>query len=390
MNEFPTHPEENPVRPDAEERPPAVDVPPCCDPAMPAFQETPGEESALVRDFLKREFFYIVVVFLVMLTGLFQTWRAYKTREPASSVEPILVGELDTRVAEKIEVLKEANHPVALVATGVGLLRSTLFWAGIAIAVLVLALWIARGCILAPIPSNASPWGLWDVLKVAALFAGGGALLMAILRANDIQAFASSRTPTASILASLLLIGAAIVVIREEHRASLADIGIRRDGFVRGVILGLIAFVLLQPILHGLATLHAKAADSFPPTLQRSAHELLVTPSGPAFLLGIFAAVVIAPVTEEILFRGLLLPALRRWMRPLAAVWLSAAFFGAAHASEADVFVLVPMFVMGVVLGYLYDRTRTLAASLTAHITYNALVVLNLMTCRFVLMAEVS
>jgi len=396
MNEAPPHSEENPTRHDANEPPPAHTTPPCGD--TPALAFPPGKakgSSAGAGGFLKREFFYIIVLLLVVLAGSLRTWRAFETRQPTSSVDPVFQRDLDQRFEEKLEALKAVNHPRALFAVGVGFLNLALLCGGIGIALVVLALWISRGCILAPMASDAPPWGLWDVLKVAALFAGGGALFMLILRAETIQAFASPRTPAAFVLSGLLLIGAAIVVAREERGARLEDLGIKRAGFVRGVVLGLLAFVLLQPVLYGLGRAHAEAAKAWPrtiphPFLQQPAHELLATPSLLAFLLGVFSVVVIAPVAEELLFRGLLLPALRRWAKPLAAVWLSGAFFGAAHASQADMFVFLPMFVMGVVLGYLYDRTRTLAAPLAAHATYNALVVLQLLAYRLVLTAQVS
>lgn len=87
--------------------------------------------------------------------------------------------------------------------------------------------------------------------------------------------------------------------------------------------------------------------------------------------LTVFAVVILAPIGEELLFRGLLLRALVRRIRFWPAATITALLFTAAHA---DAYLLWPRAIAlvgtGVVLAWLY-RWRGYWASVTAHATVN-------------------
>lgn len=83
--------------------------------------------------------------------------------------------------------------------------------------------------------------------------------------------------------------------------------------------------------------------------------------------LMLFAALVVAPITEEFLFRGILL---HRWgtkwgIRP--AIMLTSAFFGVLHSN------LIGLFVFGVVMALLYLHSRSLIVPIVAHAMNNAI-----------------
>jgi hypothetical protein len=85
----------------------------------------------------------------------------------------------------------------------------------------------------------------------------------------------------------------------------------------------------------------------------------------------------IAPVCEELLFRGLLLRALRRRLSPDAAVALSALAFALAHPMLAPTwgtFAVVPaLFALGAVSGVMALRRGDLSVSILLHIGFNLL-----------------
>jgi len=87
-------------------------------------------------------------------------------------------------------------------------------------------------------------------------------------------------------------------------------------------------------------------------------------------------AVVVAPLFEETLFRGVLLPALGPWLGNRGAVLLSAALFAAAHLSLAE---WLPLFVLGCGLGTLRLRSGRLAPSVLMHALWNTLTCVNLL-----------
>ncbi len=94
---------------------------------------------------------------------------------------------------------------------------------------------------------------------------------------------------------------------------------------------------------------------------------------GGGLALVIAVVVLLAPVFEEIFFRGLFYSALRRKMGPRAAVAINGLIFGALHFQPLYMISLV---LVGMVLAYLYEKTDSLYASMTAHALYNLVVVL--------------
>jgi len=105
--------------------------------------------------------------------------------------------------------------------------------------------------------------------------------------------------------------------------------------------------------------------------------ELVLQGSDP-WALACFAvtAVVVAPLFEEILFRGVLLPVLGTWLGPTGAVALSAALFAAAHLSLGE---WIPLFLLGIGLGVLRLRSGRLASCVLLHAFWNSLTFANLL-----------
>ena len=81
-----------------------------------------------------------------------------------------------------------------------------------------------------------------------------------------------------------------------------------------------------------------------------------------------FTAVVLAPVVEEILFRGVLYPAIKQRGYPRTALIGTSLLFAAIHGS---LMTLVPLFFLAAVFVWLYERTGTLAAPIAAHSFFN-------------------
>jgi uncharacterized protein len=86
--------------------------------------------------------------------------------------------------------------------------------------------------------------------------------------------------------------------------------------------------------------------------------------------LGFTAVAVMAPLVEELLFRGYLQTALSHRMPPLAAVALSALAFAAVHMQ----FYATPaLWVLGFAFGYLYYKTGSLRFNIVLHMFNNGL-----------------
>jgi len=94
-----------------------------------------------------------------------------------------------------------------------------------------------------------------------------------------------------------------------------------------------------------------------------------------ALLIFFLTASVAAPVFEEIMFRGFLLPSLTRYLPVWGAILASSLLFAIAHLSLSEV---LPLATLGVVLGFVYSRSRNLLSSILLHSLWNAGTLLSL------------
>ena len=79
---------------------------------------------------------------------------------------------------------------------------------------------------------------------------------------------------------------------------------------------------------------------------------------------------IVAPVFEEILFRGKLYELLRAKSSPIVSALLSALMFGLMHLEPV---VVVEGFVVGIFLSYIYLRTKSIFAPIILHMCNNTL-----------------
>jgi len=77
---------------------------------------------------------------------------------------------------------------------------------------------------------------------------------------------------------------------------------------------------------------------------------------------------VAAPIFEEIIFRGFLLPSLTRYFPLWGAIAFSSLLFSVAHLSLSEV---LPLMTLGMVLGFVYTRSGNLLAPILLHSLWN-------------------
>lgn len=82
---------------------------------------------------------------------------------------------------------------------------------------------------------------------------------------------------------------------------------------------------------------------------------------------------VIAPICEELLFRGYIFTALRNWRGTLPAALITGLLFGGVHVGSAPALDLVPLAGLGFGLCLLYRYTGSLYPSIAAHSLNNSI-----------------
>ncbi len=87
--------------------------------------------------------------------------------------------------------------------------------------------------------------------------------------------------------------------------------------------------------------------------------------------LGFLVIAVFVPIAEEGVFRGAILRKLLEYnAKPIVPILVSAVIFGAVHGNLAQ---FLNAFLMGIVLGFLYYRTRSILPGIIVHLTNNGI-----------------
>lgn len=168
-----------------------------------------------------------------------------------------------------------------------------------------------------------------------------------------------------------VLVGTTVLASRRRGTGRLSvDLGLRveRGDVLPGVLAGLGSQFLLLPLLYLPFELLSDDLN-----VSEKAEETLGVASGGSLLLLAILVIGIAPVVEELFFRGLLQRTLAQWVPPLGAVGLSALLFGVTHFQPVQ---LLGLIAFGLVLGRLAQRSGRLGPSVMAHMSFNAASVL--------------
>jgi len=107
---------------------------------------------------------------------------------------------------------------------------------------------------------------------------------------------------------------------------------------------------------------HIEAPQQEAIDILRNAHSAL-----PVALL-LLSAIVIAPISEELIFRAGVFRYVRTRLPRWAALLLPAAIFGAMHANLAS---FAPLVALGIVFSLAYERTGRISTSMVAHALFN-------------------
>ena len=166
----------------------------------------------------------------------------------------------------------------------------------------------------------------------------------------------------APLLGVLLPVALVIRTTRVPVREQLWLYGLSRAQWI-GVMLAATGAV---PVCYAAGALNAAWTPPDPEYYEL--FQALAPSDFPSAIAGFVAVVICVPLGEEILFRFLLLGVLARHVHAVAAVVAAGVLFAAAHAAP---FVLLPIGILGIVLGLLTVWSRTLTAAWIGHAVFN-------------------
>ena len=160
-------------------------------------------------------------------------------------------------------------------------------------------------------------------------------------------------------------------VFLKAHQMSWWDfVGLRQRILLRALLQALIVGVVLVPLALALNSAAAEVMKlvGLTPELQPTIKVLQESGSLPRRLSFAVAAVLLAPVVEESLFRGILYPAIKQQGFPKTALLGTSLLFAAIHV---NLMTFLPLTVFALVMVFLYEKTDTLLAPIFAHCLFN-------------------
>lgn len=216
------------------------------------------------------------------------------------------------------------------------------------------------------------PWKVTDVaIATAVVFAG----FFVFLLLNDLvfeligideKAFL---TPWLAALLGVAMLAAVWVFGIRKYRAPLHLLGLRFPRTPRSLTMPWVALIgSLAFTAAYVAVVEALGVDSLVPP--RVAEDILG--DGAVRVVNTVVFVGWAPFAEEVFFRGFLLAALVPFLGPARAAIVGSAVFAAAHLIPGS---MIPIFVTGLLLSWLYLRSRSIWPPLVAHAAQNLIAV---------------
>lgn len=168
--------------------------------------------------------------------------------------------------------------------------------------------------------------------------------------------------------------GLALVLVwrfTREHETNWAEAFGFRNRPSRAVALGALAVIVFLPMGRLLQLLSIKLLTllHLDPSAQTAVEVLRFASRGPGLLAFALVTVVVVPLAEELVFRGILYPAIKYAGFPRLALWGTSALFAAIHFNLA---IFLPLLLLALVLTWLYEKTDNLLATIAAHSLFNA------------------
>ncbi len=170
--------------------------------------------------------------------------------------------------------------------------------------------------------------------------------------------------------------GASLVLIHfflKEHGMSWTHaFGFKSGKPFRCLFLGLCAGLISFPMVIGLGQFSALCMTliGVEPQSQQTVEVLKSTLSVTHQIVFGIMIIFVAPLAEEIIFRGILYPLMKKNGHRYTALWGSSLLFGLIHS---NVMTFVPLTLFSVFLTLLYEKTDNLTTPMVTHGVFNAL-----------------
>jgi len=280
-------------------------------------------------------------------------------------------------------VIPGGDAPIA--TPGEAFLTSWMTWVSLTLSAASLTfLWRVRAIrpgVLTPSQHRGDPipahlWFIAAVVSFLALFIGGNSIALFLPKSMDL---ASTPVKASLGMCGFLVAATVSILMARMLRRAAPDSGLTAPP--RRWALGLVCLPLAMPLVYlagGVSELiYSLSTDSrvsdpiAHPTLQSIVNE----PTSPWAWVLVFTAVVLAPIHEELVYRGFVQTAvIRTGAPPWAAILTTSALFALIHrSSDVPWYAIGTLFAFSLCLGFAFERSRSIAVPIAMHMGFNAL-----------------
>jgi uncharacterized protein len=180
---------------------------------------------------------------------------------------------------------------------------------------------------------------------------------------------------------AILSLMAGIVLLIYRQRGLLPDaLGLHPKHPVQVItwtVAAYIVFFILSIVLEQLGLEHWLSARLGEQQNQQIVNEMMATQENQKRFIMLLGACVIAPIAEEIVFRGYLYPVVKRFTEPVIAAIFTGVIFGAIHG---QIWAVIPLSLFGILLAVLYEKSGSIWACILCHGMFNTINVFFMLT----------
>jgi membrane protease YdiL (CAAX protease family) len=198
-----------------------------------------------------------------------------------------------------------------------------------------------------------------------------GSVAAGLLRHAGVHGFRRDESVGSLLLATLSFHGAVLVlgaVFLKFQNTTLREV-LGAAGWKRNLGLPCVVLLVVAPVMFGLKSVSELVLVKLHwPVEDQEAVELILGASVWMRCYMVFFAIILAPVAEEFVFRGLLFSTAKRYGWPRLG-WIGVSLLFALVHFNVPTFL--PLFVLALGLTWLYDKTEGLLAPIIAHSLFN-------------------
>jgi membrane protease YdiL (CAAX protease family) len=240
-------------------------------------------------------------------------------------------------------------------------------------------------------------WGLRDVVKVFLLYLF--MMLVGIPVFLKVVELIFGLDLVETFGQNIVLLGLSLVVniitclyifhiVQAGYGLPVSSLGLKTHNWKSDILIGLKHYLIVLPLIiaSGFIVNYALRMFGIEPEQQDIINSIMSEDSLGVLTFMFFFGTLAAPIVEELLFRGFFQTALRITYNKTQAILISGFVFALIHW---NFHVFLQIFILGLLLAYIFEKTGSLVAPIFVHICHNTTTLVILISCKDILKSHV-